>query len=140
LPEIGVGAVAGNAGAVPEQLADGDVVETRVGVAAQPVEVMGGRSVEVELLPLGKLHNGGGGEHFGLGADVEEVARSERFAGFGIGQAVGARKHDVAVVPDSHGKAGKTAGASLIPQPGIKEGNGVLEASLVHGEAQMIGQ
>jgi hypothetical protein len=77
----GVGAVAGEAGAVRERLRDCGPRNPRM----QPVHILPDRVVELQFAPLAQFHQSGGGEGLRMRGDTKAVARGERFAGIEIG-------------------------------------------------------
>ena len=79
----GIGAVAGQAGAVREKLRDGGFGDLRM----QALHILPDRIVQPQLALLPQLHDSGRGETLGMRSDPEAVARGQLFAGGEIGLA-----------------------------------------------------
>jgi len=98
----GVSAVAGEAGAVRQQLRDRGLRDLRM----QPLDVKPCGIVEPQFALLAQLHDSGRRKTLGMRRDPEPVARRELFAGRKIGLAEGEFRNDLAAMGDGRDAAG----------------------------------
>ncbi len=123
LPVVAVGAVAGQARGVLEQLAQREGGDA-VGRAAGPGHPPGERVVQREHAPLGQLEHDGGREGLGVRGDPEHRGRRQRCAGLDVGQAVGGLQEHLPVQGEGPLHPGHAVVAAPVGPPGVHVGGG----------------
>jgi hypothetical protein len=91
-----IGAVAGQACGVRQQLRDGLLRDLRM----QIPDMLADRIVEAQFAPLPQLHDARGGECLGMRGDAKAVARCEFLAAVEIGETECALAYQIAALGD----------------------------------------
>jgi hypothetical protein len=97
-----VGAVAGEAAAMRQQLRDRGFRDPRV----QPFDILPDRIVQPQFAPLAQLHDAGCGKALRVRGDPKPVPRRQLLAGVEVGGSEGVFGDDLAAVGDSDHAAG----------------------------------